>query len=137
MTFDCLFCDPSRSRILYRSLGWYVRFDNHPISPGHVQIVPERRIDSLFDLSSEQIMDAFEVLSQARQLLDADYHPTDYNIGINNGKYAGRTVHHLHVHLIPRYKGDRVDPRGGILRGLPGWPPKQAPETEDAPRGRA
>ena len=37
-----------------------------------------------------------------------------YNIGINAETYAGKTINHLHVHLIPRYIGDVDDPRGGV-----------------------
>lgn len=43
--------------------------------------------------------------------------PTAYNIGVNDGIDAGRTIHHLHIHLIPRFKNDTDNPRGGI-RGL-------------------
>jgi len=44
---------------------------------------------------------------------------TDYNFGVNNGRLAGRTVDHLHFHIIPRYKGDVDDPVGGILNVIP------------------
>ncbi len=43
-----------------------------------------------------------------------------YNIGENDGKPAGRTVEHLHIHLIPRYEGDMDDPRGGVRHVIPG-----------------
>jgi diadenosine tetraphosphate (Ap4A) HIT family hydrolase len=49
--------------------------------------------------------------------LDEEYKPNDYNIGANCGEFAGQTVMHLHVHLIPRYQGDREDPKGGV-RGI-------------------
>ena len=40
--------------------------------------------------------------------------PDGYNIGINDGLAAGQTVMHLHIHLVPRFAGDRSDPRGGV-----------------------
>lgn len=43
-----------------------------------------------------------------------------YNIGINAGEAAGQTVMHLHIHVIPRYRGDVDDPRGGLRHLLPG-----------------
>lgn len=45
--------------------------------------------------------------------------PDAYNFGNNDGEAAGRTVHHLHIHIIPRYFGDVADPRGGIRYIIP------------------
>jgi hypothetical protein len=45
--------------------------------------------------------------------------PDGYNIGVNDGRAAGQTVMHLHVHLIPRFNGDRGDPRGGVRWVIP------------------
>ena len=42
-----------------------------------------------------------------------------FNIGINDGKVAGQTVKHAHIHVIPRYRGDHKDPRGGIRGVIP------------------
>lgn len=49
-----------------------------------------------------------------------DEKPDAYNYGNNDGEVAGRTVHHLHIHVIPRYEGDMKDPRGGIRHIIPG-----------------
>ncbi|MDX1535647.1 MAG: HIT family protein [Candidatus Spechtbacterales bacterium] len=46
--------------------------------------------------------------------------PDGYNWGVNDGEAAGRTIHHLHVHIIPRYYGDVEDPRGGLRHIIPG-----------------
>ncbi len=51
--------------------------------------------------------------------LDREHHPDGYNVGFNAGEAAGQTVMHLHVHIIPRYKGDSPDPRGGIRWVIP------------------
>jgi diadenosine tetraphosphate (Ap4A) HIT family hydrolase len=44
--------------------------------------------------------------------------PDGYNIGINDGIPAGKTVIHLHIHIIPPYSGDMADPKGGGVRGV-------------------
>ena len=54
------------------------------------------------------------LLDDAKLLLEAELRPDGYNIGINDGPAAGQTVPHLHMHLIPRFKGDVPDPRGGV-----------------------
>jgi len=45
--------------------------------------------------------------------------PDGYNIGVNEGEAAGRTMHHLHIHIIPRYYGDVENPVGGIRHVIP------------------
>ncbi len=45
--------------------------------------------------------------------------PDGYNIGVNEGEAAGRTIDHLHIHIIPRYAGDVSDPVGGIRHVIP------------------
>lgn len=61
----------------------------------------------------------FELLTQAKVELDETLQPDGFNIGINDGAAAGQTVPHLHLHLIPRYRGDAPDPRGGVRWVLP------------------
>lgn len=55
----------------------------------------------------------------AKAVIEEVHRPDGYNIGINSGEAAGQTVPHLHVHVIPRYKGDSADPRGGVRLVLP------------------
>jgi diadenosine tetraphosphate (Ap4A) HIT family hydrolase len=88
--------------------------DAFPISPGHTLIVPERHVGSFFDISDEERAALLDLLGQARHEIAASLRPNGYNIGINDGAAAGQTVPHLHIHLIPRYRGDQGDPRGGV-----------------------
>ena len=52
-------------------------------------------------------------------MLEKDNSISGFNIGINQGETAGQTVMHLHIHLIPRRKGDIEDPRGGVRGVIP------------------
>ena len=60
-----------------------------------------------------------QLLAIARQRVEEKFHPSSYNIGINDGPAAGQTIPHLHMHLIPRYTGDQKDPRGGVRWLIP------------------
>ena len=59
------------------------------------------------------------LLDAAKDRLQLEFGPDSYNIGINDSPAAGQTIGHLHIHLIPRYIGDRPDPRGGVRWVVP------------------
>ena len=51
--------------------------------------------------------------------IDERFHPDGYNVGINIGEAAGQSVFHCHMHVIPRYKGDVPNPKGGVRGVIP------------------
>lgn len=126
----CIFCqrhDPAINRIMLANATAFVRYDNYPAAPGHVEVVPKRHVESFFNLTPAEVTDVYALLSAARARLAAEHAPDGFTIGINEGRAAGRTVDHLHIHLIPRHFGDVPDPRGGIRRALPCEPDLWAP----------
>ena len=56
------------------------------------------------------------MINKAKSIIDKKYNPTGYNIGVNIGEDAGQTIMHLHIHIIPRYKGDVENPKGGVRK---------------------
>lgn len=114
MAKPCSFCNLDKDRIIAESDDTLTIRDGFPISPGHTLIIPKRHVASFFDTTDEERSQMLAALEMAKQLLDLELSPDGYNIGINDGEAAGQTVRHLHLHLVPRYKGDRDDPRGGI-----------------------
>ncbi len=119
MSESCPFCDlPERRIILANDLAVAVR-DGFPISPGHTLILPRRHVGSFFAATNDERAAMLALLDTAKEALDGEFHPDSYNLGINDGLAAGQTVPHLHLHLIPRYDGDREDPRGGIRWIIP------------------
>lgn len=115
----CPFCTlPPGLHLFTNTLGVVIR-DGFPISPGHTLIIPCRHIASFFELEPAEREGLMVLLGQARQQLQAELKPDGFNIGINDGAAAGQTVPHLHIHLIPRFDGDREDPRGGVRWVIP------------------
>lgn len=88
--------------------------DAYPVSPGHSLVIPKRHIGSWFEATEEERNAMLALIDEAKAMIDAELAPNSYNIGINDGPAAGQTVPHLHMHLIPRVKGDVADPRGGV-----------------------
>lgn len=119
MKTHCPFCELASERILHDFGNVVVVRDSFPVSPGHTLVIPRRHVGSFFDTTLEERTTLLMALDEARRGLDEEYAPGGYNIGINDGPFAGQTVPHLHIHLIPRYDGDCADPRGGVRWILP------------------
>lgn len=110
----CPFCHLPPQRIV-RKLGSCLAIaDAYPVSLGHMLAMPERHVGSFFETSAEEKASLFRLLKWCRDELSTRHAPAGFNIGINDGAAAGQTVMHLHIHLIPRYVGDKPDPRGGV-----------------------
>jgi diadenosine tetraphosphate (Ap4A) HIT family hydrolase len=114
---DCVFCDYG-NKLLENDLA-YAIYDKHPVSEGHVLVTPKRHVSSFFETSHEERKALLEMLEQAREYIISEFSPHGFNVGINEGKAAGQTIAHLHIHLIPRYEGDVEEPRGGIRGAIP------------------
>ncbi len=110
----CPFCQIPPERIIVQNEHAFAIRDAFPVSPGHTLIIPKRHVGSFFDTTQEEKLDLLALLDEAKAVIDGEYQPASYNIGINDGAAAGQTVPHLHIHLIPRYTGDVEDPRGGV-----------------------
>lgn len=93
--------------------------DGYPVSPGHTLVVPRRHVANFFSLSEDEQCALWSLVPCAERILTREHGPAGYNIGVNVGTAAGQTVAHVHLHLIPRYEGDRPDPRGGVRWVLP------------------
>jgi ATP adenylyltransferase len=93
--------------------------DKYPLSPGHCLILPRRHVPLFWDLSRSELAALFDLVSEAKAVVDERFQPGGYNIGVNVGEVAGQTIQHVHIHLIPRYAGDDPDPRGGVRWILP------------------
>jgi diadenosine tetraphosphate (Ap4A) HIT family hydrolase len=97
----------------------YVRFDKNPVTPGHCLIIPFRHVADFFATTADERDAMLSLADEAKQMLDRDFAPQGYNLGINIGVVAGQTVPHVHLHLIPRYPGDVENPRGGVRGVIP------------------
>jgi diadenosine tetraphosphate (Ap4A) HIT family hydrolase len=117
---DCPFCTLPSERIVAEDELLAVVRDAYPVSKGHTPIVPKRHVANGFDLSEAEWRAIREALVRSRAELDRLHNPDGYNIGINVGEAAGQTVFHVHVHPIPRYRGDVEMPRGGVRNVIPG-----------------
>jgi diadenosine tetraphosphate (Ap4A) HIT family hydrolase len=116
----CPFCATPPDRILEATPHAFVVLDAYPVSPGHTLVISRRHVMDIFDLTECEIGDMLRLIRSARERLNHTRQPSGYNIGVNVGRSAGQTIMHVHVHVIPRYPGDTVDPMGGVRGVIPG-----------------
>lgn len=107
-------------RILYKNEFFFIIKDGFPVSPGHLLIISNEVRKDYFELNNEERKSLNEVIDLAKGLIESEFKPDGYNIGMNCGVAAGQTVFHFHCHLIPRYKGDMENPRGGVRHCING-----------------
>jgi len=122
MGSNCFFCDVQKSeddQKITENEYFFARYDDFPVSEGHCEIISIDHLVSFFDLTPEQVQSMYELIKKTKKIIDEKFGPDGYNIGINEGEVAGRTLNHLHVHLIPRYNGDVENPRGGVRNIIP------------------
>jgi diadenosine tetraphosphate (Ap4A) HIT family hydrolase len=108
------------NRVLFKNDFFFIIKDAFPVSPGHLLIISNELRRDYFELTNEERINLNELIQFAKEIIENDYKPDGYNIGMNCGEAGGQTVFHFHCHLIPRYIGDMENPRGGVRHCVDG-----------------
>lgn len=107
---DCIFCQIVRkkipSKIIYENEDILAFLDIYPISEGHTIIIPKNHYETLQEIPSNVLYKVFEVVKKLSLKLQEKLAFEGYNILQNNFEAAGQIIKHMHVHIIPRNKGD-------------------------------
>lgn len=114
----CIFCSPEREILAESALAIAV-FDSYPVSPGHALVLPRRHVTTIFDMASDEYDECFRLVRGLKEVLLQRFSPDGFNVGANCGEAGGQSVWHAHIHVIPRYKGDVPNPRGGVRAVIP------------------
>ena len=109
---NCIFCKIANGEIpsatIYEDENFRAILDLGPASKGHALLLPKEHYADLFalpDETAEKVLPvAKKIVSRMKDVLGCD----GYNLVQNNGECAGQTVFHFHMHMIPRYKDDKV-----------------------------
>lgn len=116
---ECPFCNIKESKKVLFNYEYFAIYDEYPVSPGHMLIIPTEHVEDYRDLSDHQKFILWEAVDKAIKFLTENYNPDGFNIGINCGEVAGQSVKHVHIHVIPRYKNDTENPKGGVRGVIP------------------
>ena len=110
----------SQQDYVFETEYFYAIYDRFPVSPGHLLIISKSLKNDYFNLEEVEQYDLLLAINTGKEEVEKQHSPTGYNIGMNCGEDAGQTVMHFHCHIIPRYKGDMKNPRGGIRHCVEG-----------------
>lgn len=109
----CAFClelareDGPDNLIITRGKRAFVILNRYPYTSGHIMVVPFMHVSSLYELDQECRAEIIELTNQFLLVLENEYHPDGFNVGMNLGEAAGAGIaEHLHMHIVPRWSGD-------------------------------
>lgn len=113
-SIDCVFCrilasdeSDEATHVIWRGDTAFAILNAYPYTSGHLMVMPFRHVAELEDLTTEESTDLWSALTDAVAVLKRAYAPEGVNVGINLGQAAGAgVVGHLHVHAVPRWRGD-------------------------------
>ena len=108
---DCVFCDIVRgiadSSTVYTDDTVVAFMDIQPVNEGHILVVPRAHAACLAELDRETGADLFQVAMElSAALRQSGVRCEGVDLFLADGEAAGQEVFHVHLHVIPRYRGD-------------------------------
>ena len=121
----CLFCKIAKKEIpaaiFYEDDKTMSFLDIKPHSLGHSVVILKNHSENILDTNEVDLSNLFFTVKKTAAILQKALNPDGFTIGINHGEIAGQLIKHLHIHIIPRYKGDG----GGSIHSAVNNPPKE------------
>lgn len=109
---DCIFCKIANGEIpsntVYENENFRVILDISPANLGHCLVLPKFHSANIFEMTEDMTKEAFGIAKKVADAIKSANIAQGVNILQNNGEIAGQTVHHFHVHIIPRKENDKV-----------------------------
>ena len=110
---ECIFCtrpaadDDEANLIVHRGDRCFVILNKFPYTNGHLMVAPFEHVATLQELDAESVAEMMALAQTGISALEDRYSPHGYNVGFNQGRFAGAGVeHHIHMHVVPRWGGD-------------------------------
>ena len=125
---DCLFCKIAAKKIpayvIYEDDHAMAFLDIMPRTTGHTMVIPKEHAPTIVALPDDEVEPLFLAVKKVNELLSRTLNPDGMTIGMNQGRASGQEVDHLHVHLLPRWHGDK----GGAIQSVVNQKPEESVE---------
>lgn len=109
---DCIFCKIINKEIpaavVYEDNNIISFLDIMPANKGHCLVVPKKHYETLLEIPEKDLCEIIKIVKKVAKALSLSIGNGAYNILMNNGGEAGQLVRHAHIHIIPRFKKDRL-----------------------------
>jgi histidine triad (HIT) family protein len=109
---SCIFCRIAQKRVpanlVYEDGKAMAFLDIRPLNEGHTLIIPRLHYENIFDIPQELIMHIQGVTKRVALAVKKATQADGISIMQQNGKAAGQEIFHLHVHVIPRFEGQKL-----------------------------
>lgn len=109
------FCNPRIYRqVFFENEHFIAAYNIRPMLPGHILVIPKRHVLEILELTDEEMVSLLSILKKVVPIVLEKFGADAYNFSINGGTDAGEAVKHLHIHIVPRKKGDAF--HGNVMR---------------------
>ncbi len=109
---NCIFCDiierKAPAEIIFEDDKVLAFLDIKPIHYGHILVVPKKHYSDLLEIPEDALCSIIKTAKMVTGALVKSLKPDGYNLFSNNGKAAGQSVFHFHMHITPRYFKDEI-----------------------------
>lgn len=109
---ECIFCKIVRGELpsikVYEDADTLAFLTIEPVNTGHTLVIPKEHVANVFDATPELWAKVQETVRKVAHAVEKGTGADGVNIGMNNREHAGQVVDHIHIHLIPRFKGDGI-----------------------------
>ena len=109
---DCIFCKIVKGEIpaakVYEDDYTLSFLDIMPANKGHCLVIPKKHYETFLDIPDKDLTNLMKTSKKVTKALSLSIGNGSYNIVMNNGKIAGQVVMHAHIHILPRFKGDKL-----------------------------
>jgi len=109
---SCIFCKIVRGELpstkVYEDEHTLAFLTIQPTNTGHTLVIPKQHVSNVFEASSEVWAKLQETVRKIAHAVEKGVGAEGLNINMNNREHAGQIVDHAHIHLIPRFKDDRL-----------------------------
>jgi histidine triad (HIT) family protein len=122
---DCVFCRIMAKQIpatvVHEDADTLAFMDIGQVNPGHVLVALKAHAENLYALEEAQAAAVFRTVARVARGIRTAFAPQGLSVYQANGKPAGQTVFHFHIHLVPRHDGDGMNLT---------WPVKNPPREK-------